>query len=140
MIAGPMLLFTCYGLTRTAWLSLFGEQAAGVVTGTVSRSDPNGSSTAPRVRFVDQQGREHFVEGALFLRTSMDGDARSSHAEAETVRVFYPKGRPDRAIITDGKTIIWQLLLTLFLVLPVGIGVWLIRSDPDGWDDGWEPG
>jgi hypothetical protein len=70
----------------------------------------------------------------------MSGRTRNLHAEGERVRVLYPVGQPGGAILADGKSIAVDLALMLFIALFIGLGVWLIRRDPEGWDDGWEPG
>ena len=139
LITAPMFLFATYGLARTAYLALFGEYAAGAVAGTVSRSSAQGVATSARVRFVDQDGREHWVEGDIFFRNRATRETRTSHDKAAQVRVLYPDGEPGEAILADGKTIAWRVFLLLFCAVPIGLGVWLIRSDPEGWDEGWEP-
>jgi len=140
LIAAPMLLYVGYGPARAGWLAFIGEQATGVVTGTVSHSSSEGSATAARVRFVDRSGRVHWVEGRVAFFKSMSGRTRNLHAEGERVRVLYPVGRPDAAILADGKSIAVHLALILFIAPFIGVGVWLIRRDPEGWDDGVEPG
>jgi len=140
VMAAPMLLSVAYVPTRAAWLAFTGEQATGVVTGTVSHSSSEGSATAARVRFVDRSGRVHWVEGGVAFATSRSGRPRNLHAVGERVRVLYPVGRPDAAILADGKSIAVHLALILFIAPVIGVGVWLIRRDPEGWDDGMEPG
>ena len=139
LIAAPMFLFTGYGLAWTAYLALFGEHTVGAVAGTVSRGSAQGMATSARVRFLDRDGHEHWVEGDIFFRNRATREALKSHDNAAQVRVLYPDGEPEDALLADGKTIAWRVFLLLFFAAPIGLGVWLIRSDPEGWDEGWEP-
>lgn len=74
-----------------------------------------------------------------FGRTnSFSGNKRPTHEVGEGVRVLYPVGAPEEALIADATTIVWHLFFMLFSAIPFSIGVFAIRSDRKEQDElGW---
>jgi hypothetical protein len=137
--AGLLLALKLFSSAYLGYSATFGDSATAIVVSTVSKSAPRGgSSRRPLARFIDENGREHSVEGFLGLTRRGSSRPNVTHAIGERVLVVYPEGQPQEAMMADAKSIFWRVFIILFLTPFVVAGAWLIRSDQrrqreDGW-------
>ena len=107
-----------------------GVERPGVVTSLETRagSGARKNSHAPVVRFVDEFGKEHTIEGVLGVAKGLS-TPRPTHEVGERVTVRYPAGRPEEAVITGLKQHWSFLFMSLLPALLVWIGLRNWRAD-----------
>ena len=107
-----------------------GVERQGVVTSLATRPAAAGRRTshAPVVRFVDELGETHHVEGVLGVGRGLSSP-RPTHNVGDRVTVRYPAGRPEEAVITGFKQHWSFFFMTLLPAMFVWIGFRNWRAD-----------